>query len=113
MIRVDRNRITPPEIFRPGGPAEKELDLAREFFSQTAMMIRQQRFDFKIYRQRQVQESLTELFYGKCAYYESKIGISAPIDPVSWKLASAQHLRWFNTSKYSRNWWTIKIVENN
>lgn len=108
MIRVERNRITPPEIFRPGGPAEKELDLAHEFFSPTAMMIRQQRFDFKIYRQRQVKESLTELFYGKCAYCESKIGISAPIDVELFRPKASV----VESPDHPGYWWLAMVWEN-
>lgn len=80
MIRVDRYRIPPPEIFRPGGPADEELALAREFFSQTDPTIRQRRFAFKIYRHPTVKDALLELFHGKCAYCEATVIKSTPID---------------------------------
>lgn len=108
MIRVDRNRIPRPEIFGPNGPAEKELALAHDFFSPTDPKSRQQRFDFKIYRQRSVKEALTELFYGKCAYCEAKIGMSAPIDVELFRPKASV----VESPDHPGYWWLAMVWEN-
>jgi uncharacterized protein (TIGR02646 family) len=70
--------------------------------------MRQQRFEFKVYRHPTVKETLTELFYGKCAYCEGKVGISAPVDveffrPKAGVVESPDHPGY---------WWLAMVWEN-
>jgi len=108
MIRIDRYRIPPPEVFRPGGPATKELALAHDFFSKPDARFRQRRFDFKIYRQRSVKEALIELFYAKCAYCEAKVGISAPIDVELFRPKASV----VESRHHPGYWWLAMVWEN-
>jgi uncharacterized protein (TIGR02646 family) len=108
MIRVDRYRVPPPEIFKRQGPAQKERELAQHFFSETDPMVRQRRFDFKIYRHRSVKEALVQLFYGKCAYCEVKVGISAPIDVELFRPKASV----VESPDHPGYWWLAMVWEN-
>src|SRR5215212_9379768 len=108
MIRVDRYRIPPPEIFNPRGSAERELALARDFFTGSDLRSRQRRFDFKIYRQRPVRDALLELFYGKCAYCEAKVEVSSPIDVELFRPKASV----VESPDHPGYWWLAMVWEN-
>ncbi len=78
MIHIDRDSIPAPKILLTRG--RKEIEHAHQFYSDDLEGRRQRRFPFKVYRDDSVRETLMQLFHGKCAYCESKIGKTQPPD---------------------------------
>lgn len=67
MIKIDRSRLPPPDEFIDW--AAKEAERAQAFYWEATSP--DETFDFKAYRDRQMRETLLELFHGKCAFCES------------------------------------------
>ena len=78
MIHVDRSGVQKPEVL-DSWLAEAERADARKWFSDPKRN-RQERFPFGIYKRSEVSEVLNELFHGKCAYCETLIPATAPVD---------------------------------
>jgi uncharacterized protein (TIGR02646 family) len=78
LIHVDRSTVAKP---KPLGSilAGAERRDANEWFKDPKRH-RQERFRFAVYRRPEVRDALSELFHGKCAYCESLIVASGPID---------------------------------
>lgn len=76
MIHVDRNRVSRPK-FLESIAARAAFDIAKSFYERPTVIRRQLRhkFDSKIYKNKEVQESLWKLFKGKCAYCESSLSV--------------------------------------
>jgi len=71
MINVDRSKINKPEVLdKKDKNGLTETDRAINFYSDPLNL--ENPFDYKIYSDPKVKESLIELFKGKCAYCESK-----------------------------------------
>ncbi|WUR15820.1 AAA family ATPase [[Empedobacter] haloabium] len=86
----------------------KELEHAREFHSLPAAQRRQQRFDFKSYREPAVVDHLLATFHRKCAYCESHLELTGPIDielyrPKSSVLENTAHPGYWWTALERRN----------
>lgn len=74
MIRVERQRISPPGVLRT--PAARAAMRRLETFFAKDPKARAQLdapFDVSIYAGRQVRQTLGELFHGKCAYCETPL----------------------------------------
>ena len=81
MIKIDRSRLLPPEDFLDMAfkEAKRAQQLYREPTSTDVV------FEFKSYLDRQLRETLLELFHGKCAFCESYLQGTAS--------ASIEHFR--------------------
>ncbi|WP_313207554.1 AAA family ATPase [Stenotrophomonas sp.] len=77
MIYIDKGRVPLPISFHPGGKAERERVRAEAFYLLSAP---QKRFIFSAYRSQDVVESLSILFHDKCAYCETRVGATGPLD---------------------------------
>ncbi|AYB31662.1 retron system putative HNH endonuclease [Chryseolinea soli] len=88
MIFIDRNRIpVPQELTDPQGTAQKEKAEAIAWFTaikkgkapippvkkKTPASKPKTTFEFKAYNSKDIKRALKDLFYGKCAYCETKI----------------------------------------
>ena len=107
MIRVERSSVERPAILSPGRQAGLELAKATDFYAHRDRF-RQQRFEFKLYRDRSVREALTQLFHGKCAYCEATVSVTQPIHveffrPKAGVLESPHHPGY---------WWLAMVWEN-
>ncbi len=79
MIKIDRSRVSEPEILTkpfPGGKTEKQ----RAIDHYAPNPERTDSFEFQRYSHGTVKTALNELFHGKCAYCESKIIGTQPTD---------------------------------
>ena len=77
MIRVRRSAVaTPPVLAGPCSAGQRESAVAEAFFEVAAN--RSKRFDFKVYKKKEVKRALAALFGGKCAYCES---LYDPVQP--------------------------------
>lgn len=74
MIRVDRKRIPPPKLLE-SAKVKAAMRRLEDFFAleRSARAQRDPRFDASIYSRRDVQQTLSELFWGKCAYCETPL----------------------------------------
>ena len=78
MIKIDRTRIAPPpELIEAAGD---EAVRAKEFYTDPNNIRYGKSFQFKAYHSGGVRESLLELFHDKCAFCESKLGVSSQLD---------------------------------
>lgn len=83
MLFVDRGRVAIPSALLPSGVAETELNKAVMFYKEKN---RSQRwFDFKAYKSTDVKDALNVLFYGKCAWCESRLGSTTPGDICQYR----------------------------
>jgi len=102
MIFVDRSRVPPPAILLRGGKGPLEAASARLFYKAATARHRKSRptkprpgkrirqvrkrnppnFDFKVYREKEVKQSLAKLFHNKCAYCEFRYaaGITGDVE---------------------------------
>ncbi|NDZ15545.1 hypothetical protein [Variovorax sp. WS11] len=79
MRYVDRKSVPVPKSLRDkGSPAEKERILAIEHYAQQPPP--KKAYKFKVYKAKDVQETLAQLFHNKCAYCESSYGATQPVD---------------------------------
>lgn len=77
MIHVDRDAVTIPSPFEGDvSKADKELVRARVAFRPGGPG----KFNFAVYRDKDVKEKLEQLFQGKCAYCESSYINTQPMD---------------------------------
>ncbi len=77
MIHVDRTPAPAP-LVGDDSLAAKESRRVNAFFADPANA--KKKFDFKVYRHREVKKALEQLFHGKCAYCESKYLQNQPGD---------------------------------
>ncbi|MDZ7320975.1 AAA family ATPase [Kosakonia sacchari] len=75
MLFVDRGRVAIPSVLLPGGAAETEKEKAAEFYKQAHHL--QSRFEFKVFKSKEVKSALYDLFQGKCAWCESRISATS------------------------------------
>ncbi|MEJ8325684.1 AAA family ATPase [Kosakonia sacchari] len=105
MLFVDRGRVAIPSVLLPGGAAEAEKEKAAEFYKQAHHL--QSRFEFKVFRSKEVKNALYDLFQGKCAWCESRISATS---------ADICHYRPKAGVAESRNhpgyWWLASQWEN-
>lgn len=104
MIYVNRSRVDPPKALLEEGIAERKH--AQSYFETS--FTRQIRFEFKAYRSPDVRDALLELFHSKCAYCESKIGSTGPIDVEMFRPKSAVAER----KEHPGYWWLAGVWEN-
>lgn len=78
MRRVDRASVDVPATFLPGRAAAKELQAAKDHRDDTKPD--KKAFEYKAYKRDDVRAALEKLFYGKCAYCETRYAASAPVD---------------------------------
>lgn len=105
MLFVDRGRVAIPSVLLPGGAAEVEKEKAAVFYKQAHHL--QSRFEFKVFRSKEVKSALYELFQGKCAWCESRISATS---------ADICHYRPKAGVAESRNhpgyWWLVNEWDN-
>ncbi|MEP0265108.1 hypothetical protein [Dokdonia sp.] len=75
MIFIDRSKAKKPEILEKDSNIEHEK--AHKHYVTDG---KEKAFDHKLFKKPEVKEALIKLFNGKCAYCESKINKTAPID---------------------------------
>lgn len=88
MIYTNREQVAAPDILTgPKGPGARETERAKKHFSMSRADTRKRRrrFEFKVYRERAVKQSLERLFHGKCAYCESRYRGTQPMDVEHWR----------------------------
>lgn len=75
MIHVDRNRVSPPR-FLNSSIAKAAFEKAKLFYEipPAQRLQRRHKFESRIYKNKEVQLTLSKLFNDKCAYCESKLG---------------------------------------
>ncbi len=78
MIKIDRTRIAPPPELLEA--AQHEAVKAQEFYTDPDNIRYGKPFNFRAYRVSGVRERLLELFHDKCAFCESKLGVSTQLD---------------------------------
>ena len=84
MIHVNRSQITAPEILTgENTEGSKEKKKAIEYYDVTPPP--EKAFKFKVYKNKQVGQALTNLFHGKCAYCESRYAGTQPMDVEHWR----------------------------
>lgn len=82
MIRVNRAAVPMPEVLRRGvgSPADREYEKALIFYQDYKNNRQRGGFPFKVYKHETVKSALNDLFHQKCAYCESQLGVTAPLD---------------------------------
>jgi hypothetical protein len=107
MIYVNRSRVERPDCFdeHPDSPAQSELAKARAF---VARRPRQGRFEFRVFKRGDVSVTLMTLFYGKCAYCETFLGGSVPIDSELFRPAASVA----EAPDHPGYWWLASRWEN-
>src|ERR1700733_3242958 len=78
MIHVSRSDVSRPVILESRSAAEERAE-AKLFFADPKLGA-QRRFEFRIYRDRTIKESLVKLFRHKSAYCESRNSAHGPGD---------------------------------
>lgn len=79
MIKVDRSSVIPPkELVDADSIGIKERDEAIKFYGD--INNKESSFSYKTYKHPSVQQMLEGIFYGKCAYCESKYVKLHPVD---------------------------------
>jgi uncharacterized protein (TIGR02646 family) len=88
MIYIDRSRIPEPQILHKLDRQNKtETEKAIEFYKGNPG--REDSFNFKVYKDKQVKNALGDLFHGKCAYCESDYTRTQPPDIEHFRPKSA------------------------
>ena len=88
MIYIDRSRIPEPQILHKLDRQNKtETEKAIEFYKGNPG--REDSFNFKVYKDKQVKDALGDLFHGKCAYCESDYTRTQPPDIEHFRPKSA------------------------
>jgi uncharacterized protein (TIGR02646 family) len=105
VIHVARNRVKEPETLR-SSRARIALDILADFFNLPRSERRQLQppFDMKIWKAPDVIEALTLLFHKKCAYCESRIGITSPFDVEMFR-PKWQVLARDGSTRFDGYWW--------
>ena len=106
MIRIDRSRFPRPAVL-DSSRAEVERQNANEWFTNSERD-RQQRFDFKIYRDPTIRDTLDELFHGKCAYCEVRIVRAATLDVEMYRPKASVAER----PEHPGYWWLASDWDN-
>ncbi|WBU47284.1 AAA family ATPase [Kosakonia pseudosacchari] len=106
MLFVDRGRVAIPSVLLPGGAAEVEKEKAAVFYKQAHHL--QSRFEFKVFRSKEVKSALYELFQGKCAWCESRIGSTVPGDICHYRPKGGVA----ESRKHPGYWWLASQWEN-
>ena len=78
MRFVDRAAVAAPASLRDGGPRDTELTAARDYYSPPIKPSKS--YKFKVYKRRDIEVALRNLFHGKCAYCESFFAATQPAD---------------------------------
>jgi uncharacterized protein (TIGR02646 family) len=110
MIHVDRSRVARPAPLsdQQHSPAFQERAAAALFYQKPEQARGQQRFIFKVYRDRRVIDALIELFHGKCAYCEAKVIRTSPIDVEQFRPKSGVT----ESPDHPGYWWLAGTWEN-
>lgn len=106
MLFVDRGRVAIPSVLLPGGAAEAEKEKAAEFYKQAHHL--QSRFEFKVFRSKEVKSALYDLFQGKCAWCESRINSTASGDICHYRPKGGVA----ESRKHPGYWWLANQWEN-
>ncbi|PDO85928.1 AAA family ATPase [Kosakonia sacchari] len=106
MLFVDRGRVAIPSVLLPGGAAEAEKEKAAEFYKQAHHL--QSRFEFKVFRSKEVKSALYDLFQGKCAWCESRINSTASGDICHYRPKGGVA----ESRKHPGYWWLASQWEN-
>lgn len=88
MIKVNRRQVRLPDVLaEKDSPAARERDRAIKHFEDEKEKTKdakkpekQKKFNFRVYKHKQVKAALHQLFRGKCAYCESRYAGTQPMD---------------------------------
>nr|WP_321233584.1 AAA family ATPase [uncultured Psychroserpens sp.] len=111
MIHIDRNRIEKPSDLDPkkNPRLDKEMLEAKQFFKNAEHNRSQKRFRFKaIVSSRNIKNALIDLFYGKCAYCESKVGATSTLDLEHYRPKTSV----LESQDHPGYWWLAHKWEN-
>lgn len=95
MINVDRKAIAVPGTCQPGGKGDKEtIRVIKKFTEEWNAGADPSAFKFKYecYSNDDIKKALHNLFYGKCAYCESRYAGTQPMDVEHWRPKGEVHL---------------------
>lgn len=105
MRYVNRRAVAPPpSLMGPRSSACRELERAAKHFSTTP----DKEFKFAVYASDDVRRALNELFHGKCAYCESVIEATQPIDIEHFRPKGRIH----ECPSHPGYWWLAAAWEN-
>ena len=88
MIKVDRERLAEPAALSSVYRGKTEQDRAIEKFEKLVDAggdPLEFKFNYTAYTRQPLKKALTTLFYGKCAYCESRYAGSQPMDVEHWR----------------------------
>ncbi|HEX6170181.1 MAG TPA: hypothetical protein VFZ33_10825 [Chitinophagaceae bacterium] len=100
MIHVERH--PEPGIFR-SEKLLKEFKAAEGFYSQPKEKRRQQRFEFKVYINKEIKEALINNFQNKCAYCETPISLANSVEIELFRPKAGA--RGTKTVDHDHYWW--------
>lgn len=86
MRRVERKSVRTPTTLMPKGAGPVELKKARDHQAHPQP---KKSFRFAAYKGDDVKRALEALFYGKCAYCETRYNVSAPVDVEHYRPKNA------------------------
>jgi uncharacterized protein (TIGR02646 family) len=79
MRKIYRSKVKPPSsICGHDSSGAKECEAAKEFYADAGNV--EKTFPFKAYKHDSVKQALNDLFHNKCAYCESNIAATQPVD---------------------------------
>jgi uncharacterized protein (TIGR02646 family) len=96
MIKISRPDVRPASLEKPYGsrvkkpkvPGMTETDAVKkhvEDWISQGKLLEKLKFPYERYSDREVVESLREMFHGKCAYCESRYAGTQPMDVEHWR----------------------------
>jgi uncharacterized protein (TIGR02646 family) len=90
MIYRDRSQVPSPEILTSAkGRGLLEMAKAKKFYATKVAKSKRRAFKFECYRSPEVKRALEDLFFGKCAYCESRYAGTQPVDVEHWRPKAA------------------------
>ena len=96
MIKISRPELVPAALQKPYGskvkkpkvPGMTETDAVKKRVEELILQdasLEKFKFPYERYSEREVVESLREMFHGKCAYCESRYAGTQPMDVEHWR----------------------------
>lgn len=102
MIPVERSQPPPAKLSDEASPGARETRKATIFYSEPANS--ENSFDFSVYKDPEIKAALNDLFFGKCAYCESRIAAVAPADVEHYRPKGAVTLPDGSKTKLGYYW---------
>ena len=95
MIHRPRENTVPPSLIKKNRKNKTETDRAVDKFNKHIADNKKAvdfHFDFKVYKATDVKDALHRIFFGKCAYCESRYAGTQPMDVEHWRPKGEVHL---------------------